>query len=153
MPINAIPFFPPSVALKPDDSMLDALKLMLEMKINHAPICDGAGVFIGLISTNAILNALIPSSAKAEGGLSNLKFAGDGMGLLVTHLLKLERLKVAEFAKRDIPVLHEGSPILEATLQLAQSTAPLPVVDRDGKLLGLISRRALLAYLLAQQKN
>ena len=153
MPINAIPFFPPSISLKPDDSMLVALKLMLEKQINHAPICDATGFFLGLISTNAILRALIPPSAKVEGGLPNLKFAGDGMGLLTTHLCNLERLKVTEFAKKDMPVLRKDSPILEATLQLAQSTAPLPVVGEDGNLLGLISRRALLAYLLAQQTD
>lgn len=153
MPINAIPFFPPTVILKPDDSLLDTLKLMLSKQINHAPICDGDGVFIGLISTNAILRALIPASAKTEGGLSDLKFVGDGMRLLSSHLRDLDRLKVVEFADKDLPVLHEDSPILEATLQLAESAAPLPVVGKDGNLIGLISRRALLAYLLAQQGN
>lgn len=153
MPINAIPFFPPTVILKPDDSLLDTLKLMLSKQINHAPICDVNGVFIGLISTNAILRALIPASAKTEGGLSDLKFVGDGMRLLSSHLRNLDRLKVVEFANKGMPALHEDSPILEATLQLAESTAPLPVVGKDGKLLGLISRRALLTYLLAQQGN
>jgi len=153
MPINAIPIFPPTVILKPDDSLLDTLKLMLSKQINHAPICDGDGVFIGLICTNAILRALIPASAKAEGGLSDLKFVGDGIRLLSSHLRDLDRLKVVEFANNDLPVLHEDSPILEATLKLAESAAPLPVVGKDGKLLGVISRRALLAYLLAQQGN
>lgn len=151
MPIDAIPFFPPTLCLKPDASMLDALRIMLEKQINHAPICAADGVFLGLISTSAILRSLIPASAKADGGLSSLKFVGDGMGLLTAHLRNLERLKVVEFAKKDIPVLHEDSPIMEAAQQLAQSTAPLPVVDKDGKLLGVVSRRALLAYLLAQQ--
>lgn len=153
MPINAIPFFPPTVTLKSDDSLLDALKLMLANQINHAPICDGEGVFIGLISTNAILRALIPASATTEGGLSSLKFAGDGLRLLASHLHNLGRIKVAEFASTDMHVLREDSPILEAAQQLAKSAAPLPMVNKEGKLLGLISRRALLAYLIAQQGN
>lgn len=153
MPVNAIPFFPPSVTLKPDDSLADTLALMLSRHINHAPICDGDGVFVGLISTNAILRAIIPASATTEGGLSNLKFVGDGMRLLTSHLHNLERLKVAQFASKDMPVLREDSPILEAAQLLAKSTAPLPLVDRQGKLLGLISRRALLAFLLAQQEK
>lgn len=151
MPIKAIPIFPPTTSLKPDDSLLDALKLMLEMQTNHVLICDADGAFFGLISTNAILGALVPASAKVEGGLSSLKFVGDGMGLLSAHMRDLARLKVAEFVKNDIPALHEDSPILEATLRLAHSTAPLPVVSKNGKLLGVISRRALLAYILEQQ--
>jgi len=151
MPINAIPFFPPAVILKPSDCLLDALKLMLARQINNVPVCDDDGVFIGLISTNAILRTLIPASAKTEGGLSDLKFVGDGLRLLTAHLRELQSLKVAEFADKEAPRLHEDSPILEATQLLARSAVPLPVTGADGKLLGMISRRALLAYLLARQ--
>jgi len=150
MSIKAIPICPPSVCLSPDSSLKGALKLMLEKQINHIPICDATGKFEGTISTNAILRALIPASARIEGGLSNLAFVGDAMSMLTTHLHALENLKVGEFAKKDVPVLKEDCPTLEAALLLTQSTAPLPVVGKDGKLIGMLSRRALLAY-LAQQ--
>ncbi|HUW51691.1 MAG TPA: CBS domain-containing protein [Sulfuricella sp.] len=150
MSINAIPFFQPTTCLGPGENLMKALELMLENKTNHLPICDTDGTFIGVISTNAILRALIPASARVEGGLSNLKFVGDGVRMLTTHLHGLENLKVGEFAKKDMPVLQEDSPILEAVLLLSQTHAPLPVVGKDGKMRGVLSRRALLAY-LAQQ--
>ncbi|MDD5330944.1 MAG: CBS domain-containing protein [Sulfuricella sp.] len=150
MPIKAIPFYPPDICLQPDASPADALRLMLERGIDHAPICDRDGRFIGIIGTTAILRVLIPVSAQAQGGLSNLRFAGDAVSLLTAHLRDLERLTVGEFARKDLPVLREDSPILEAALLLTQHSAPLPVLDEGGRLLGLLSRRALLAHLVQQ---
>ncbi|MEW5942493.1 MAG: CBS domain-containing protein [Pseudomonadota bacterium] len=150
MSIRSIPTFPPTVCLKPQATLLDALRLMLEKEINHIPLCDAQGSFAGIISTSAILRALIPASARVEGGLANLKFVGDALPMLSAHLRDLERLKAGEFALKDIAVLDEDCPILEAILLLTQSAVPLPVVGKDGRLRGMLSRRALLAY-LAQQ--
>ena len=150
MSIKAIPICPPTVCLRPEAKLMEALKLMLEKQINHVPLCDGSGSFAGVVSTNAVLRALIPASARAEGGLSDLRFAGDAERMLTSRLHDLERLTVGEFARKDVPLLDEDCPLLEAALLLTNSTAPLPVVGADGKLRGMLSRRALLAY-LAQQ--
>ncbi|MFN3396900.1 MAG: HPP family protein [Sulfurimicrobium sp.] len=150
MSIKAIPICPPTLCLQPEAKLMDALKLMLEKQVNHVPLCDGSGGFAGVVSTNAVLQALIPASARTKGGLSDLRFAGDADRMLTGRLHDLERLTVGEFAARDILRLDEDCPLLEAALQLANSTAPLPVVGADGKLRGMLSRRALLAY-LAQQ--
>ncbi|HUX64978.1 CBS domain-containing protein [Sulfuricella sp.] len=150
MSIKAIPIYPPTLCLQPEAKLMEALKLMLEKQINHVPLCDGSGGFAGVVSTNAVLRALIPASARAEGGLSDLRFAGDAERMLTSRLHDLERLTVGEFARKDIPLLDEDCPLLEAALLLTNSTAPLPVVGADGKLRGMLSRRALLAY-LAQQ--
>lgn len=150
MSIKSIPTIPPAVCLKPEANLQDALRLMLENQINHIPLCDDQGGFAGIVSTSAILRALIPVSARVEGGLSNLKFVGDALPMLGAHLRELERMKVGEFAQKDIAVLDEDCPILEAMLLLTRSAVPLPVVGKDGRLRGMLSRRALLAYLARQ---
>ena len=124
MSIKSIPFCPQTVCLNPDASLTEALKLILEKQINHVPVCDEHGGFAGIVSTNAILRALVPASARVDGGLSSRKFVGDALPMLISHLHDMERLKVGEFARKDIPVLDEDSPILEAALLLTQSTAP-----------------------------
>jgi CBS domain-containing protein len=57
---------------------------------------------------------------------------------------------VGEIAKKNVPVLDEECPTLEAALLLSQSTTPLPVIGKDGKLSGMLSRRILLSYLKKQ---
>jgi len=120
---------------------------MLEKRVNHIPLCDSEGRFCGLISAASILQELIPVSARGEHGLPDLKFAGDATRLLTAHLHDLEKRAAGEVAKTATPVLDENCPTLEAALLLTQNHAPLPVVGADGKLRGMLSRRAMLDYL------
>lgn len=147
MSIKTVPLTAPAMCLTPGANLRDTLKLMLDNHINHLPLCDDQGGFAGLISTRAILMALIPASARVEHGLSDLRFAGDSEHMLVARLRDLEQVTVEELANNDIPVLDEDCPILEAALLLTHHTAPLPVVGKDGRLRGMLSRRVLLAYL------
>lgn len=150
MTIAHIPYRPPTLCLKPDATLMEALRLMLEKGVNHVPLCDGEGRFCGVISTATILQELIPASARGEHGLSDLKFAGDATRLLTAHLHDLEIRMVRDVAKTATPVLEENCPTLEAALLLTHNHAPLPVVGADGKLRGMLSRRALLDYLVSQ---
>lgn len=150
MTIAHIPYRLPTLCINPDATLMEALRLMLEKEVNHVPLCDAEGRFCGVISTNAILLELIPAGARGEHGLADLKFAGDATRLLTAHLHELEKRTVREVAKTATLVLEENCPTLEAALLLTQSTAPLPIVGADGKLLGMLSRRALLNYLVSQ---
>lgn len=150
MSIQSIPYYPPTNGIHPNTSLLDALKLMLEKCINHVPLLDDEGKFSGIVSTQSILSELIPASARVEHGLSDLKFAGDATQLLSSRLRDLGSRTVGEIAKKNVPVLDEECPTLEAALLLSQSTTPLPVIGKDGKLRGMLSRRILLAYLIKQ---
>ncbi len=123
---------------------------MLEKGVNHIPLCDGEGRFCGVVSTAAILEELIPAGARGEHGLADLKFAGDATRLLTAHVHELEKRSALEVAKTPTPVLDENCPLLEAALLLTQSHSPLPVVGADGKLRGMLSRRALLDYLVRE---
>jgi CBS domain-containing protein len=153
MPIQSIPLFKEKLCLKPESSLKQALSLMLEKQVNHVAICQEDGRFVGLLSTNAILHALIPASATAQGGLSNLRFTGDAIRLLIGHLNDLESLQVGRFINQSVPVMRVNDPILEAAKLLADSSTPLPIVDEEYKFQGVLSRRALLTYLLAQEES
>ena len=89
MPISSIPLFEEKLSLRPDASLKEALTLLLEKHVNHLAICESDGRFVGLLSTNAILHALIPASATTPGGLTNLRFTGDAVRLLTSHLQDL----------------------------------------------------------------
>lgn len=148
MSIAHIPCHPPTLCLKPDATLMQALRLMLDERVNHIPLCDHDGRYCGVVSTAGILGELIPASARGDHALADLKFAGDATRMLTGHLRDLEKRTVAEVAKTTTPVLEENCPTLEAALLLTQNHAPLPVVGADGKLRGMLSRRALLDYLV-----
>jgi CBS domain-containing protein len=147
MAVRNISLSPAVITLSPEMNLKQALGFMLERKINHLPVMDEKG-YCGLLDINDILSGLIPASARMYGGLNDLRFAGDAAGLLIMHMKELEARSVGELMRRDLPVLHGDCPLLEAVLLLSRQAAPLPVLDADGRLLGMLSRRALLRHLV-----
>ena len=149
MTLRAVPLLPEPVCVSPDTSLLDALHLMLDKGVNHIPVCDG-GTWAGLVDINDVLRELLPVSARGERGLQDLRFVGDGVALIASHLKDLANKPVREVELLDLPTLDEDTPLLEAALLLHRHAAPLPVLGADGKLKGMLSRRTLLAHLIAQ---
>lgn len=149
MTLRAVPLLPEPACLNPDTPLLDALHLMLDRGVNHLPVCNG-GTWAGLVDINDILGELLPVSARGEHGLKDLRFVGDGISLIATHLKELANKPVREVELHDLPTLDEDTPLLEAALLLHRHDAPLPVLDADGKFKGMLSRRTLLAHLLGK---
>jgi len=125
------------------------LHLMLDRGINHLPVCND-GNWAGLVDINDVLGELLPVSARGEHGLRDLRFVGDGVALITKHIKELANKKVREVELYDLPTLDEDTPLLEAALLLHRHAKPLPVLGTDGKLKGMLSRRVLLAHLIAQ---
>lgn len=146
MPIAQIPLAPP-VCIRPDHAPLDALQWLVEHNLNHLPVCAD-GKLLGLLSINDLLLQLIPPSAKIEGGLADLSFAGDAPDLLASMLEQLKSLTAGAIMHQPAAVLRDDCPLLEAALLLSRHDAPLPVLDQHGSFRGMLSRRVLLAYIL-----
>jgi CBS domain-containing protein len=147
MTLRAVPLLPEAVCLKPESSLLDALRLLLEKGVNHLPVCNGDS-WAGLLDINDILGELLPVSARGEHGLKNLRFVGDGTALISSHVSKLKDISVRQVQLHDLPTLDEDTPLLEAALLLHRHGKPLPVLGKDGKFKGMLSRRVLLAHLI-----
>lgn len=153
MTVRALPICPPTLTLSPESTVAEAMSMMIQREVNHVPLCAPDGRFVGLISSNAILRALIPASARIEHGVENLNFVGDAMPMLLDHLRRNAHRPVMELADADAVPVRQDTPLLEAALLLSRTTAPLPVVNADGLLLGMMSRRMLLTYLLDKSRN
>lgn len=149
MTLRAVSLLLEPTCLHPDTSLLDALNLMLDKGVNHLPVCNGSE-WAGLVDINDILGELLPASARDAHGLKDLRFVGDGIALIAPHIKELATKRVQDVELLDLPTLDEDTPLLEAALLLYRHAAPLPVLGADGKLRGMLSRRALVAYLLTQ---
>jgi CBS domain-containing protein len=152
MTLRAVPLLPEPACLSADTTLLDALHLMLDKGVNHLPVCN-EGAWAGLVDINDILGELLPVSARGEHGLKDLRFVGDGLALISAHFKLLAAKRISDVELLDLPTLDEDTPLLEAALLLHRHAAPLPVLGADGKLMGMLSRRTLLAHLIAQSER
>jgi CBS domain-containing protein len=151
MSIKSLPIMRAATTITPQASVADALQIMLANRVNHVPVCDGER-YLGLISVNDILRKLLPAGVQMPHGVPDLKFAGDASRLLGSHFRHLREQKAMAILDHTQP-LDENCPLLEAALLLSKSPTPLPVVDAGGKLLGMLSRRGLLEYLLGEAEK
>jgi CBS domain-containing protein len=146
MSIEAIPLTTPSLCLKPGSTQLQALQLLLEHGVNHAPVCEG-DVWVGMVTIHDLLGAVLPASARVQHGLTSLRFVGDALAMLTAHVRDMRTRDVKDLVRRKVPTLRREQGIMEAALLLHRHCMPLPVLDQDGRLLGMLSARALMQYL------
>ena len=100
------------VTILKDNTVGDALNLMQENKIGGIPVVDGEGYLIGIVTNR------------------DLRFQSD-----------MERKIEEVMTKDNIVTTHETDLKRAAEVLLANKIEKLPVVDKDGKLVGLITYR------------
>ena len=101
-------------------SVEDAIQVLLENRISGAPVTDSEGVVHGIISEYQLLEVIFTPDLKSS--------------------------PVTKFMTTDVLTVNEDSPLTEIASQFVLlRIRRLPVV-RDGKLIGVISRRDLLRH-------
>ena len=100
------------VTIKRDNTVGDALQLMQENKIGGIPVVDDEGMLIGIVTNR------------------DLRFQSD-----------MDRKIDEVMTKENIVTTHETDLKQAAEVLLANKIEKLPVVNNDGKLVGLITYR------------
>ncbi len=119
---------PNPITITPDTSVMHALRLMRERKVQHLPVLDGRGQLVGIVSDKDLLYAS-PSPATS---LSVWE---------ITDLL--HRLKVEKVLTREVITVSENTPLEEAARIMADSgIGGLPVI-RGKTLVGIITKTDL----------
>ena len=112
----------PAIAIGPGDSLVDAARRMVEHAIRHLPVVE-EGVVIGMVSDRDIRT-----------------FAGDPARFVETGGDGARALVVRDVMTPDVLTIHPRRPLLDAADELAdERLGAIPVVDGDGRLVGIVS--------------
>ena len=113
------------ITITPDTSLHEAHRLMTEKSIRRLPVVDHHGKVVGIITLGDVRSAE-PSAAST---------------LSVWEMNKLlAGLKIAEIMTRDpVTISQEATISTVAEIMLEQKFSGLPVVDEQGKLVGIIT--------------
>lgn len=113
----------PAVSVRPTDSLLDAARLMVDHQIRHLPVVED-GEVVGMISDRDIRTVAGDPVRYVE--------SRDGEGA--------QEPSVRDAMTPAALTVHANRPLRDIANELAdEKVGALPVVDMDGKLVGIVS--------------
>lgn len=119
------------VTITPEAGVLEARDRLRRYKIHSLPVVDPAGALLGIVTDRDVRSAL-PSGLLSEAELTRLK-------------ARLAALRVRDIMTAEVVTVSPDHTLQDALLLMQQvHVGALPVVDRDRKILGIISIRDLL---------
>jgi len=124
------------VTVRPEDNLLDTRQLMKTHKIHHIPVVEEGDRLVGIISDRDLRSAM-PSSLYYESGSERER-------------AKLEKFMVRDVMTKNVITLSLRDTIQDSLLLLLKyDIGALPVVDGDGRLVGILAVRDLLRALVS----
>ena len=135
------------VTLRPDDKVLDALRIMHREHIRNLPVVDAEGSFIGLFGVRRLGRLLLPQAARDldRYSISDLSFLPDEVDQLASRWREVAARPVSDFLEKESKLLFctpETSfpQLLELLEKSKDSSLPVIVVrDKSRKLAGMVS--------------
>ena len=122
--------------VRPEDTLLNTRELMKTHKIHHIPVVEEGGKLVGIISDRDVRSAM-PSTLYYESGSDRER-------------AKLEKFKVRDVMTKNVITLSLRDTIQDALLLLLKyDIGAFPVVDNDGRLVGILAVRDLLRALVS----
>ena len=120
------------VTTTPDMGVFEAFELIKSEGVQRLPVLDGDGNLVGIISEKNI------TSAAADKEVSIVEFA-----------LLLSKIKVGDVMTKEVITVSVDDPVEMAARKMSDNDISiLPVVDNNGKLVGVVSRSDLFRLLL-----
>jgi CBS domain-containing protein len=130
--------------IRPDASLAEAVRLMVEHRISGLPVVDGQGALVGVISEGDFLRP-------DEGAMPHvLDILADGAP---TAAGDLHSRRVEELMTREPVTIAVETPVEEiVALMNRHKVKRLPVLTQ-GKVVGIVSRANLLLALLRRLQS
>jgi len=123
-----------------DETLATVIKMMVEEKTNSLVVINKDEKPIGLISTHALIKEIVPSYLQDDPLYSQF---GVG-GTLKKYVERAKNDKVSDFMITNFHTLTLDDYMIEAaSYTILDELRTLPVVDKDGKIAGTISRTAI----------
>jgi CBS-domain-containing membrane protein len=139
---------PTTTPLYVDDPVAKAVDFVLTRHMGLVPVVDRQERFVGFLSGERLMRALLPKHLTMVRGLDRMGYLRESQEELRERLDGLEQRPIGEVMDPRAEVVHPDTPLIEAQTILAGTQFVVPVVDPDsGRLLGAISFFTILALL------
>ena len=145
-PVSAVMIADPFTCLA-SATIADVVRIMTERGVSSLPVVDEDGFVVGFISDGDIMGAVAQHRAHTlfTGGDASMLYFDDQS--LEQRIEDLKDRCVMDFATRKVVCARPEQSIARVAALLAKKKfKTLPVVDDEGKLVGVIRRSAITKY-------
>lgn len=126
------------VTISPNTTWLKALKAMEKYDTNGLFVINGQGKYLGTVTIAELISCAIPPYMKEDPDLAK----SAAPGAFVKLCEEKKDTKVKEFMNKNKPFYRPQTKLIEiVATTLNNDSYRLPVVDKSGKLIGVVNRR------------
>ena len=119
-------------------------RLFIEKDISGAPVVDGSGVLVGIVTENDLISRNkrlhIPTMLRLFDAFIPL----EGTGAMETEIKKISASTVADICTKDVVTVTEDTTIEDIATLMAENRVHLLPVVRERKLVGVVGRHEVL---------
>lgn len=150
------------ISLKPSDTLKHAVSVFAQYKITGAPVVDNKGRVVGILTEMDLLKRLeigiLDISMHPVPGAKNALTAEPqgkiSLKSLPEALAAVDHLTVSNLMTAPVVTVYPDDKIEEkVNLMLHRRIRRLPVVDKTGVLVGIISRKDIIQMLAGMDKG
>lgn len=130
----------PAVIVSEADTFERALTAMMKQQTNTLLVIDHNGALSGEVTVADLLDAIVPDTLNGNEVMSH--FSSDDA--FVASIEVAKEIPVSEFMTRDFSALTLDDDLMSiVATAIAQQRARIPVVDKENRPIGIISRQGL----------
>jgi CBS domain-containing protein len=138
------------VSVTPDQTVLEAVNLMLRNHVSGLPVVDKAGAVIGIVSEGDFVRRSEIGTPRKHSRLLSLIF---GHGDAAEDYVREHGRKISEVMTPSPITVGEDTPLSEIVSLLERNQIKRVPVVQDGKLVGIVSRSNLLQALASLARD
>jgi CBS domain-containing protein len=132
-----------------DANAQEALSLLEKKQISGLPVVDSGDKLVGMFTEKDILSYILPSYIDKVG-----KFIyEENPKSTKRKFAELSKMKVSQLMRKEVVTIGEDTTLCEvARVMLTQKARRLPVLDKTGRMVGIVARCDVLKAMFEEAK-
>ena len=131
-------------SVEPDTLIHEAIYLMEQAGLSTLPVVDEEGKLVGVITEHDLIHAALPEYFEMLHSISFLP----NLNQIQKRLREMAFKPVSDYMKEALSVRLDDEDLHIADLLIRKRLKQIPVVDEEGKLVGVIRRIDILSRLV-----
>ncbi len=124
-------------SISPETGCSEVLDLLEKMQISGLPVIDEFGKLVGMFTEKDVLSYMLPSYIEKVGRF----IYEENPKSTKKKFMELSKIKVRQLMRKDVVTTTEETTVCEvARVMLTQKARRIPVVDKSGKVVGIVAR-------------